>query len=57
MAGDASIVVTAAGLNLTVNGTSPGATFNLAGNTLSTIGAGNVILYREHIGLFSIVGL
>jgi autotransporter-associated beta strand protein len=44
MAGDASIGVTAAGMNLTVRGTAPGATFNLAGNTLSTIGAGNVIL-------------
>jgi autotransporter-associated beta strand protein len=44
LAGDASIGVTTAGLNLTLRGTSFGAQFNLAGNTLSTIGAGNIIL-------------
>jgi autotransporter-associated beta strand protein len=44
MAGDASIGVTKAGLNLNVRGTSPNANLNLAGNTLTTIGAGNVVL-------------
>ena len=44
MAGDASVGAATAGLNLTVRGVSLRAPFNLAGYTLSTIGAGNIIL-------------
>jgi autotransporter-associated beta strand protein len=44
LSGDTSIGVTHSGLNLTVRGTSPGAQLNLAGHTLSTIGAGDTIL-------------